>query len=144
MKKNEHRVYVLDTFALLAYLQNEIGVDRIDEILRRAAKGKIEIWLSIINYGESLYVIERRHGLRGVHQTISVIDQLPISVAEADRTLTFAAAHIKARCTISYADAFAAALAQIKDATVLTGDDEFKEVESFIPVEWLPRKATER
>lgn len=89
-------------------------------------------------------MIQRRHGLKGVHQTISVIDQLPISVADAGRPLTFVAAHIKAQCTISYTDAYAAALAQMKNATVLTGDDEFKEVESFIPVEWLPRKAIER
>ena len=48
------------------------------------------------------------------------------------------AAHIKAGHAISYADAFAVALAQDRGATILTGDPEFKEVEHLIPIEWLP------
>ena len=55
-----------------------------------------------------------------------------------DRTATFLAAHFKARYPISYADAFSAALTKIKDAELLTGDPEFKAVESEIRVHWLP------
>ena len=36
-------------------------------------------------------------------------------------------------------DAFAVALAQEKSATVVTGDPEFREVESLVPVLRLPR-----
>lgn len=38
---------------------------------------------------------------------------------------------------MSFADAFAVALAQESTAAVLTGDPEFKEVEKLIPVLWL-------
>jgi len=48
-----------------------------------------------------------------------------------------AAAHIKAHYPLSYADAFAVALAQELDATVVTGDPEFKTAESLVPVLWL-------
>jgi predicted nucleic acid-binding protein len=137
VRKNERRVYVLDTFALLAYFQNEVSADQISEVLVKAGQGQATVWLSIISYGETLYIIERRRGLKGVHQIIAVIDQLPISLVEADRRHTFLAAHIKARYTLSYADAFAVALAQVENAIVLTGDIEFKEVESFISIEWL-------
>jgi predicted nucleic acid-binding protein len=41
--------------------------------------------------------------------------------------------------SVSFADAFAIALAQESAATVVTGDPEFKEVEKLIPVLWLPR-----
>ena len=40
----------------------------------------------------------------------------------------------------SYADAFAAALAQEFGATLVTGDPEFRAVESRIAVMWLPNK----
>jgi len=51
-----------------------------------------------------------------------------------------AAAHVKAHHPISYADAFAVALAQEMDASVVTGDPEFECVEELIPVVWLPTK----
>jgi predicted nucleic acid-binding protein len=48
-----------------------------------------------------------------------------------------AAARLKARHTISYADAFAVALAQELGAPVVTGDREFEHVESLVEVLWL-------
>jgi uncharacterized protein len=51
--------------------------------------------------------------------------------------LTFAAAHLKAQYPIAYADAFALALAQSKEATLLTGDLEFRQAEKEVSIEWL-------
>jgi predicted nucleic acid-binding protein len=67
------------------------------------------------------------------------IDELPIEVVDADRTLTLAAAHLKADCPIAYADCFAAALAQVRNASLLTGDSEFRKVkpEHNLRIEWL-------
>ena len=68
-----------------------------------------------------------------------IIDQLPIEIVEADRPMVFSAAHFKARYPISYADAFSAVLAKAKNATLLTGDPEFKVLENEIDIHWLPR-----
>ena len=38
---------------------------------------------------------------------------------------------------MSYADCFAAALAKINNAELITGDREFKEVEGEVKVVWL-------
>jgi predicted nucleic acid-binding protein len=38
---------------------------------------------------------------------------------------------------MSYADCFAAALAKQKKALLLTGDPEFKQVDSEITIDWL-------
>jgi len=88
--------YVLDSFALLAYLNGEEGHQRVAQLLRQAEAQETELYLSIINYGEVLYIVERERGLTETQLTIAVIDQLPIQVIEADRELTLAAAHIKA------------------------------------------------
>ncbi|MDP2952456.1 MAG: hypothetical protein Q8O76_03970 [Chloroflexota bacterium] len=50
-----------------------------------------------------------------------------------------AAAHIKAQWSIAYADCFTVALAKLEDATIVTGDPEFRPLEaaSVIPVVWL-------
>jgi len=104
--------FVLDSFALLAHLQAEPGGPRVQAVLAQAAKKQADVYLSIINYGEAIYITEREQGLTAAQSLIAAIDQLPITVAEADRKLTFAAAHLKAQYSISYADAFALALAQ--------------------------------
>lgn len=130
--------FVLDSYAVLAHYQNEPGGPRVKAVLAQAEKQKADVYLSIINYGETIYILEREEGLTVAQDLIATIDQLPITVVEADRRLTFAAAHLKAHHAISYADAFASALAQQTEAALLTGDPEFRKVESLVTVEWLP------
>ena len=138
MKTARRSLYVLDSFALLAYLEDEPGAARVASLLGRAQKNEIEIWISIINYGEVLYIVERERGRDSVKMAIATIDQLPLVVADADRVSTFAAAHLKAHHAISYADAFAVALAQSKRGSVVTGDPEFNKVDALVSLEWLP------
>lgn len=131
--------YVLDSFALLAYFGAEPGGPQVKDLLGRARAGDVALYLSVINYGELIYVVEREQGAFAARRAIAAVDQLPIVVIEADRELTFAAAHVKAHHRLSYADAFAVALAQQLEATLLTGDPEFHAVEEFITIEWLPQ-----
>jgi ribonuclease VapC len=139
VRPNGTPAYVLDSFALLSYLQNEAGANRVEDVLRESQAGRAEVWLSIINYGEALYVTERARGLTAAHQAIAAIDSLPVQVVDASRTLTFSAAHVKATLSLAYADAFAVALALETGGRVITGDPEFKEAESLILIEWIPR-----
>jgi hypothetical protein len=85
--------------------------------------------------------VEKERGLPAAQHTIAIIDRLPVAIADVNRQVVFTAAHFKARHPISYADAFSVALAKIKGAavSVVTGDPEFKAVESEVPVHWLPR-----
>jgi len=132
-------VYALDSFALLAYLQTEPGGPRVKAVLAQAEKKQAEVYLSIINYGEAVYITEREQGLPAAHKLIAAVDQLPVTIVEADRRLAFAAAHLKAHYPISYADTFVVALAQQKQAVLLTGDPEFRKVEHLVTIEWLPQ-----
>jgi ribonuclease VapC len=51
--------------------------------------------------------------------------------------LAVTAAHIKAEYPLAYADAFAAALAMNKGATLVTGDPEFEVLKNRLPIQWL-------
>jgi len=137
--KRKPAAYVLDSFALLTHLQAEPGGARVKTILAKAKKNQATIDLSIINYGEAIYITERERGLTAAQNLIAVVDQLPITIVDADRKLTFAAAHLKAHYPIAYADAFALALAQQQQAILLTGDPEFRQVEHLVTIEWLPQ-----
>ena len=131
------QIYVLDAFALLAYLRGEPGAERVRDLLLRARSGEARLYLCLVNYGEVLYISERQGGRPAAEEAIRIVDHLPLEIVPADRDLTFAAAHLKARYPISYVDAFAAALAQKLGATLVTGDPEFRKVEAVVEVEWL-------
>lgn len=131
--------HVLDSFALLAYLGEEPGAAAVEEILEACARGKAESWLSIVNFGEVLYITERERGVQAAQKAVALVDELPIRVAGADRERTFAAAHVKANRAVSYADAFAIALTRELGGQVVTGDPEFEKVEDLVRVRWLDR-----
>jgi len=128
---------VLDSFALLAYLNDEPGGARVKKVLRSAEQGRHRVLLCMINFGEVLYTIERRRGFATAQSVQSLIESMPITLLNATRNLVLDAAHIKANHAISYADAFVVAAAVQEDAVILTGDPEFQTVESIVTVEWL-------
>jgi ribonuclease VapC len=132
------KVRILDTWAILAYLDGEPAAHDVRQVLRSARRKRATVLFSIINYGESLYVIEREQGLQRAQRAIGIIDQLALHVVAADRPLVFEAAHVKARYPISYADSFSIALAKRYDGQVMTGDPEFAAVESEVGIHWLP------
>lgn len=134
-------VYMLDSFALLAYLDGETGMERVKTILEEATKDQIRVMLPVINFGEILYITEREIGLVQAQAALAAIEQLPIEILPATREAVLTAAHIKANHHIAYADAFVVAAAQEFGATVLTDDPEFQNVEKLVSVEWLDGKA---
>lgn len=128
---------MLDSYALFALLQNEEGQNIVADLVVRAKKQKALLCLSLINWGEILYVVKRKQGEALALEVMNDIDVLPITFCDVDRQRVLAAAYIKADYPVSYADAFAIALAQELSAAVVTGDPEFKKVESVVPVLWL-------
>jgi predicted nucleic acid-binding protein len=131
--------FVLDSYAVLAFLEDSEGQEQVRNLLQEAAAGRCQLFLSVVNLGEVLYITERERGLPKAHVALARIDELPIQVVDADRANTLAAAHIKAQWHIAYADCFAVALAKRKDAAIVTGDQEFKRLEaaSVVPIVWL-------
>ena len=134
--------YVLDSYALLAHFEAEPGSEQVGELLEAAKEGKCHLYMCVINLGEVMYIVERERGLPKAQETLARIDELPIEVLNVDRSLTLAAAHLKMDCPIAYADCFAAALSQIKNATLVTGDPEFSKIkpECDVRIEWLGKR----
>ena len=133
----DNPAYVLDSFALLAYLNGEEGQERVQEILEQARHGNCLAMMCLVNFGEVLYITERRRGWTWAQRTQALVESLPLVLLEVTRDLVLDAAHIKAQHAISYADAFVVATAQREGAQVLTGDPEFEAVETLVQVEWL-------
>lgn len=129
--------YVLDSYALLAYFQAEAGGRKVRLILKEASAGRASALLSVINLGEIYYIVARKKGRKTALAIVADIDRLPIDFVEAGTDRVLAAAEVKAAYPISYADAFVVAAAKEFSATIVTGDPEFKQLESDISVSWL-------
>jgi ribonuclease VapC len=67
---------------------------------------------------------------------VEKVYSLPVLITDVDKKRVLDAAHIKTNHAISYADAFAVALAKELDAPVVTGDPEFEKVEPMVQVFW--------
>lgn len=133
----EAEAFVLDSFAMLAHLQGEAGMERVKGVLKTAGRGDCRVYLPLINLGEVVYITERGRGLIEAQAVLAIVEQLPLEVLAASREAVLGAAHIKANYPLSYADAFAVAAVQTLGGTILTGDPEFHSVEEVVAVEWL-------
>lgn len=123
--------YVLDSFALLAFFRNEPGADRVEELLNDAADDKHELYTSVVNAGEVYYMSHRKDGEAKALLVWNAIRGLPLHTIDASLDFAFEAAKIKAAHKLSYADAFAAALTVQKNATLVTGDNEFEALKAL-------------
>lgn len=102
--------YVLDSYALLAYAENEKGSEAVTEVLIGALENRNEIFISVVNFGEMYYIALREGGKSQAESYMETILKFPIKIVDADLDLTLIAARFKAFYKISYADSFAAAL----------------------------------
>ena len=132
--------YVLDSYALIGYLENEYFADRIERLLKQARKGEARLYLHALHLGEVYYITLREQGSKLADLAYSRIKAFPLTfIDQIDEELLLTAASLKASFPISYADSFAAALAKIKNCALLSGDPELKRLENekVIAIEWL-------
>ena len=128
---------LLDSFAVLAWIQDEPGAERVEALLLEARHTESPLLLTALNLGEVYYRIARQHGHPTAGGIVLQLHALPIQICPCDESLALAAARIKADFPLAYADAIAAAAAQRERATVVTGDPEFRKIEHRVPIEWL-------
>jgi predicted nucleic acid-binding protein len=128
----------LDSFAVLAWLQDEPGADRVEAALLDARERGRPLFLNAVNLGEVYYILARERGHAYAEQIIHQLEALPLTLTACDTPLALAAARVKADHAIAYADTIAVATAQRENAVLLTGDPEFKQVETLVEIDWLP------
>ena len=132
--------YVLDSYALIGYLENEPFAGRIEKYLKLARKAEVSLYLHAIHLGEVYYITLREQGQVFADLAYARIKAFPLTFIDViNEELLLKAATFKANYPISYADSFASALAKIYNCILLTGDPELKilETEKLISISWL-------
>ena len=132
--------YVMDSFAMIAFFENEPGADRVALILKSLMDRKAKAYMSVINWGEIYYNTMKEQGVETAEKVIGQLKQYPVELVDADQKLTYEAAKLKGRYKIAYADCFAAALSYRLNAVIVTGDPEFKKLGGKYSIQWLDTK----
>jgi len=129
--------YVLDSYAMIAYFEDEAGADRVDRLLRQLIRGNAKGYMSVLNWGEVYYNIMREEGVAEAEKAILQLDKFPIQIVEVNRDFAYEAAKLEGKYRIAYADCFAVALSVKLNATLVTGDPEFKKLKERISIQWI-------
>jgi predicted nucleic acid-binding protein len=128
---------VLDSSALVAHFASEPGGEVVRDLLREARRRKVTLSISAVNLGEAIYVAARKRGAAGTESLVRWLPQLPLTVSAAEKDDAVAAANLKIKHHLPYADCFVAALALRLQAAVITSDRHFETVADMMPVRWI-------
>lgn len=131
------KAIVLDSWAVIAYLEDEQAAERVADIISDAHEQRIPLLMTVINAGEVWYIVARETSASDADASIKQLRDLGIEFVDADWELAKSAGYFKSRNKMSFADCFAAALAKKTKANLATGDTEFKQVEQEITIVWL-------
>lgn len=133
------KAIVLDSWSVLAYLEDEPAGETVGEIIADAHEHGISLMMSLVNVGEVWYIVARETTEKEADACIDELRQLGILFVDIDWKLARQAAIFKSKHKMSFADCFAAALAKEWGGEVVTGDHEFRQVEDDIKIHWLQR-----
>lgn len=131
------KIIVLDSWAIMSYLQGEPSAEKVADIIADAHENNVPLLMSVVSAGEVWYIIARRVSEAEADRSIRELKQLGIKLVEVDWDIAQDAGRFKAKNKMSFADCFAAALAKQRKAHLVTGDQEFKQVEADVIIDWL-------
>ncbi len=127
---------VVDSWAMLAWIRGEASAPLVRQFLLDAESGHCQLVMSSINVGQTFYILAKQDSAAMAEEFKTRLPSLPIRVILPDEDGIMAAARIKATHAVAFGDAFAIALAQAHNASVITGDDEIRRC-GLVPVDWV-------
>ncbi len=131
------KAYVLDSWAVIAYLEDEPSAPQIADLIASANEEEIPVYMTVVNAGEVWYTIAREISEAEADSSIKELRDLRIQFQDVDWEITQEAARFKAQHKMSYADCYAAALAKSLKGELVTGDGDLKQIEKQLNVRWV-------
>ena len=116
-------VYVIDTCALIALINQENGSDVVSDLLKNAGMGKVSVKIHAVNLCEIYYDCLRRNGTKIADALLKTVKTMPMEIVDHIKVnLLKKVGKIKATEKVSLADAFAVGLAIVSKAHLVTSD----------------------
>ena len=128
--------FLLDTSALLFFIEDEEGSDRVEQALRQETT--LLPWPVLL---EAYYISIQEEGQAEADRRLALIKQLSVKILwDLDESTLLTAAKLKADFQLSFADSIIAAFAIRNDAILMHKDPEFEAFAGLLPMEALPYK----
>lgn len=131
------KAIVLDSWSIMAYLEDEPAGQKVADLIADAHEDGTPLKMTVVNGAEVWYLLARETSEADADQSISELRQLGIEFVDAEWELAHQAAVFKSKHKMSLADCFAAALAKQAKGDLVTGDEEFKQVQGEVKIRWL-------
>lgn len=132
--------YVLDTSALLAYIENEPGTTEIDRLLQETLDEQHTLYISVISGIEVFYITSQEQGVTVAQERLQLLEDLPFLQEPVRSEAIECIGTIKATHAMSFADCCIAGLAKEKSAILVHKDPEFEQLEGDLDQMKLPYK----
>ena len=126
---------VIDSWAMVAWNQDEPGGRALETFLLKADTGKLQLLMNWYNVAETFYTVAKRRKLAIAEEFLTRLPSLPVRLMVPDEAI-MTAARVKTSHAVALGDAFAIALAQSAGASVITGDQEIRRCK-LVPVDWV-------
>lgn len=132
---------VIDSSALLAFLEDGPGAEEIQRLFERAEKSRAgqQLLMSAVSWGE-LYEAVLQSAGKDVAESVAVqVGQLPIDIVGVgdDPTAMKLAARYRADGALDVADSYAAALAKTKRADLFTARKSLQALQGELKIKAL-------
>jgi uncharacterized protein len=120
--------FVLDTSALLTFIENEEGEEIIHSLLIQSLDFEVELYVSVISLVEICYISLQEQGENIAIARLEQIKALPVRIIEVKNEMIEVIGLLKSKYRISFADSCIAGLAEFISATLVHKDPEFEQV----------------
>jgi predicted nucleic acid-binding protein len=128
--------YLLDTSALMAFIEDEAGAERVERILTGE-----QVLIPSVALLEVCYITRQEQGQPEAEQRYALLKRTRATILwELDESTLLTAARLKADNRISLADAMIAAFALTSHAVLVHKDPEYEALAGELTLEALPYK----
>lgn len=131
---------VLDTSAVLAYVDDEDGAEIVAHYLRVGLRGGVSLCASFVTLTEIRYITIQEKDESRADYLVGLVKSWPLIWVYPDERQCLLAARYKAAYRISLADSFVAAAASMLDAILVHKDPEFDPMDDELRLRALPFK----
>ena len=129
--------FVLDTSAILAYIEDEPGADTVQSIF----DGEEDVFLPWPVLMEVYYMSMRERGQHEAETRFALLKHSPVNILwEVEETLLLRAATIKAKNKLSFADSVIASYTIQNNSILVHKDPEYESLSNQVEMEILPYK----
>ena len=134
-----NRPFVFDANAIIDYVEGKPSGHKVNEIFRQAFREGTLVFISVANWGEVFYTLWLRVGEEKARATLANVLRLPIQLVPVELHQALKAGEIKALHHLPYVDCLAAALAELREAVLVTSDRHFEKLGRRVRINWIDR-----